>query len=83
MMKNRPDLCFGHKMCGFCIPETMPVFKNEQPFVTGSVFHERIWDLAMRNSILEQDKEERSFGHFLASIIHEIMHSVYKRFIPF
>ena len=61
----------------------MPVFKNEQPFVTGSVFHEKIWNLEMWYSILEQDykKEERNSGHFLASIIHEIMHSVYIHYI--
>ncbi len=63
----------------FCLPETQLVLKNELSFETGSIFQKKMNSLEELNFIIDNDYKngKRSSGHFLAEIIHEIMHGIF------
>ena len=72
LINNIPNLAF-------CLPESQSVLKDESPFKTGSIFHKKVESIEELDSIIESDYKsgKRSSGHFLAEIIHEIMHGVF------
>lgn len=72
LINNIPNLAF-------CLPESQSVLKDELPFKTGSIFHKKMESLEELDSIIDGDYKsgKRSSGHFLAEIIHEIMHGVF------
>lgn len=73
------DLIFETDIEDFCLPETQLILKNEPPFETASIFQKKVKSLNALDEVIESDfkQNKRSSGHFLAEIIHEIMHTVY------
>ncbi|MBR1776664.1 hypothetical protein IJ750_06310 [bacterium] len=77
------SLLIGTLKHGFCIPESQLVIKGKKIYKTGSIFQHKIRNLEEWNSCIEDDyaKGIRSSNHFLSETIHEILHSIYLRFI--
>ena len=80
---NKNDLLAGGNIHNFCIQEKQLVLKNKLPFEKGSIFYMPQNSLEEMDAINEQDYAmgKRSSNHFLAEIIHEMMHVIYLKHI--
>lgn len=72
LINNIPNLAF-------CLPESQLVLKEESPFKTGSIFYKQVESIEQMDDIIDSDYKngKRSSGHFLAEIVHEIMHGIF------
>lgn len=80
---EQSDLISNLPLHNFCIPEDQFVLADKPYFKSGSIFYEKQNSLEEMDAINEYDysKNKRSSNHFLAEILHEMMHAVYLSFI--
>lgn len=80
---HKKELISEGNIHNFCIQEKQLVLKNKSPFEKGAIFYIPQNSLEEMNSINEHDYAigNRSSNHFLAEIIHEMMHVVYLNYI--
>lgn len=76
---NRQDLLLGPDLYHFCIPEPKKVLVNKPMYDKTSIFYSNIQSLERLDDYAEQAYKSgmKPSNHFLADIIHEMMHAIF------
>lgn len=76
---NTKDLLLDNDLYHFCIPEQKNVLTNHPTFEPASIFYSNVSSLEELDFQSEQAKKLglKNTNHYLADIIHEMMHAVY------
>lgn len=80
---NSKELILDKNLYHFCIPENKKVLKNKSEYKVGSIFYQNIQNLEELDFQREQAYKLglKGSNHFLADILHEMMHSTYLKMI--
>lgn len=80
---NPKDLLLDKNLYHFCLPDNRIVLKNNLEYKAGSIFYQNINNLEELDLQREQAYKLglKGSNHFLADILHEMMHSTYLKII--